>query len=47
MAVLTYEALGQRDQAIQVLSGATPELVRSSIVNQTWQIFARTHALNK
>lgn len=25
-AVLTYEALGQRDQAIQVLSGATPEL---------------------
>jgi tetratricopeptide (TPR) repeat protein len=26
MAVLTYEALGQRDQAIQVLNGATPEL---------------------
>jgi tetratricopeptide (TPR) repeat protein len=25
-AVLTYEALGQRDQAVQVLSGATPEL---------------------
>ena len=27
-AVLTYEALGQRDLAIQVLSGATPELVQ-------------------
>ena len=26
MAVLAYEAMGQRDQAIQVLSGATPEL---------------------
>jgi tetratricopeptide (TPR) repeat protein len=26
LAVLTYEALGQRDHAIQVLSGATPEL---------------------
>jgi tetratricopeptide (TPR) repeat protein len=25
-AVLTYEALGQRDRAIQVLTGATPEL---------------------
>ena len=25
-AVLTYEALGLRDRAIQVLSGATPEL---------------------
>jgi tetratricopeptide (TPR) repeat protein len=25
-AVLTYEALGQRDRAIQVLSGAAPEL---------------------
>ena len=26
-AVLTYEALGRRDQAIQVLGGATPELL--------------------
>ena len=28
IAVLTYEALGQREQAIQVLSGATPELLQ-------------------
>jgi len=27
-AVLTYEALGQRDRAIQVLDSATPDLLR-------------------